>query len=191
VTADGSAEALVDGRRARGERARRTLIEATLAVIERDGIGGVTHRAVTREAGLPATSAAYHFSGINDLLEAALLHADQAAADALARIAEADDPVAALATWLAVDLPTQRSRLVAEYELYLYAARTPSMQAAAARWLTDLGALVARWTGDERRRRAICAYVDGVCLQALVMDVPLDAEDVAATIRALTGVTAG
>ena len=70
TAAPGSA---VDGRRLRGERARRALIEATLAVIERDGLAGVTHRAVTREADLPATSAAYHFASIDDLLEASLL----------------------------------------------------------------------------------------------------------------------
>jgi len=50
-------EAKVDGRQARGERARAALITATLQVIEREGIGRVTHRNVTRVAGLPATSA--------------------------------------------------------------------------------------------------------------------------------------
>ena len=67
----------VDGRQARGERARAALIAATFQVIEREGIGRVTHRNVTRVAGLPATSAAYHFDTINDLLEAALLWADE------------------------------------------------------------------------------------------------------------------
>jgi DNA-binding transcriptional regulator YbjK len=175
----------VDGRRVRGERARRALIDATLAVIERNGIAGVTHRAVTREAGLPATSAAYHFASIDDLLEASLLHADQVAAEALARCAADPDPIAALARWIASDFSGQTSRLTAEYELYLYAARVPSMRAAAARWLTDLGTLVGQWTSDERARRTVCAYVDGLCIQALVAGQTPDADDVAATIRAL------
>jgi TetR/AcrR family transcriptional regulator, regulator of biofilm formation and stress response len=176
---------IVDGRRMRGERARRALIEATLAVIERDGVAGVTHRAVTREAGLPATSAAYHFASIDDLLEASLLHADQVAADALARCAADPDPVGALARWVAAECCAHSARLTAEYELYLYAARTPSMRSAAARWLTDLSALVAQWTSDAKMRRAICAYVDGLCIQSLATGDTPEADEIAETIRAL------
>jgi DNA-binding transcriptional regulator YbjK len=176
---------VVDGRRLRGERARRALIEATLSVIEREGVGGVTHRAVTRTAGLPATSAAYHFESIDDLLEASLLHADQVAADALARCAADPDPVGALAGWVAAECCAHRARLTAEYELYLYAARTPSMRAAAARWLTDLSAVVAQWTSDAQMRRAVCAYVDGLCIQSLATGETPAADEIAETIRAL------
>ena len=176
---------VVDGRRVRGERARRALIEATLAVIERDGVAGVTHRAVTREAGLPATSAAYHFASIDDLLEASLLHADQTAADALARCAAEPDSVGALAQWVAAECCAHSARLTAEYELYLYAARTPSMRSAAARWLTDLSELVTQWSPDARRRRAVCAYVDGLCIQSLATGEQPDADEIAQTIRAM------
>jgi DNA-binding transcriptional regulator YbjK len=176
---------VVDGRRARGERARRALIEATLVVIERDGVAGVTHRAVTHEAGLPSTSAAYHFASIDDLLEASLLHADQVAADALARCAAHADPVGALARWVAAECCAHSARLTAEYELYLYAARTPSMRSAAARWLTDLSELVAQWSPDAQRRRAVCAYVDGLCIQSLATGEQPDAGEIAQTIRAL------
>jgi DNA-binding transcriptional regulator YbjK len=175
----------VDGRRVRGERARRALIEATLAVIERDGVAGVTHRAVTGEAGLPATSAAYHFASIDDLLEASLLHADQVAADALARCAADPDPVGALADWVATECAGQSARLTAEYELYLYASRVASMRAAAARWLTDLSALVGQWTPDPQMRRAVCAYVDGLCIQSLATGAAPAADEIAATIGAL------
>jgi DNA-binding transcriptional regulator YbjK len=176
---------VVDGRRVRGERARRALIAATLTVIERDGVSGVTHRAVTREAGLPATSAAYHFASIDELLEASLLHADRLAADALERCAADVDPIAALANWVAAECCAHSARLTAEYELYLYAARTPTMRSAAARWLVDLSALVAQWTSDAQRGRAICAYVDGLCIQSLATGEQPDANEIAATIRAL------
>lgn len=174
-----------DGRVLRGERAKRALVDATLAVIERDGIGGVTHRKVTRQAGLPASSAAYHFSSINDLLEQALLWADQQAADALARVGGDRDPVAAFSRWLVRDFTEQRSRLIAEYELFLYAARVTSMRPAAGRWLTDLQRLVSGWTSDPRAIDTITAYVDGLLLQALVSGSPPDPDVVAGTIRAL------
>ena len=105
-------------------------------MIEREGIGRVTHRNVTRVAGLPATSAAYHFDTINDLLEAALCWADEQSKHALVSIAEADDPVQALATWLVEDFEHDRARCLAEYELFLYSARTPALRPTARRWMT-------------------------------------------------------
>ncbi|HEX8867241.1 MAG TPA: TetR family transcriptional regulator, partial [Lentzea sp.] len=52
--------AVVDGRKARGEKKRRAIVEATLRVIEREGISGVTHRSVAREAGVPTTAPTYY-----------------------------------------------------------------------------------------------------------------------------------
>ncbi len=176
---------VIDGRVLRGERARRALIGATLAIIERDGICAVTHRNVTREAGLPATSAAYHFSSINDLLEQALLWADGQAAEALADIEKDSNPVAAFSRWLVTDLVADRPRAIAEYELFLYAARVPAMRAAANGWLKDLDSLVCSWTSDQQAARIICAYVDGLILQALVSGETPDPEMVEASIRAV------
>ncbi|WP_083792889.1 TetR/AcrR family transcriptional regulator [Kribbella flavida] len=64
---------MTDGRKLKGERRRQELIEATLRVVARDGVSGVSHRTVAREAGRPATAAAYYFSGIDGLLLQALL----------------------------------------------------------------------------------------------------------------------
>jgi len=185
VVGTGATKQRVDGRQARGARARAALIEATLDVIEREGVGKVTHRNVTGVAGLPATSAAYHFASINDLLEAALLHADEQSHLALARVSAADDPVHALAEWLVTDFETDRSRCIAEFELFLYAARTPALQPAARRWMTDLAALVGSWTDDQPTVVTICAYVDGLILHALVTGEAPDSDELADTIRRL------
>jgi TetR/AcrR family transcriptional regulator, regulator of biofilm formation and stress response len=174
-----------DRRRLRGGRTRQALLEATLRVIERDGVAGVTHRRVTQEAGLPATSAAYHFPSINDLLEAALLSADEQSGEALREIARSPSPIRALSRWLVDDVRLNRSRCMAEYELFLYAARTPSLRTAAGRWLDDLDALVAGWTPSRRARRAVCAYVDGLLIQTLVTGAFPRPTDVAATIRGM------
>ena len=58
--------------------------------------------------------------------------------------------------------------MIAEYELFLYAARHPAMMPTARRWLTDLSALVDTWTESRRATRTICAYIDGILLQMLV-----------------------
>lgn len=175
----------VDGRQARGQRARAALIAATLAVIEREGIGRVTHRNVTRVAGLPATSAAYHFDTINGLLEAALLWADEQSKGVLVEIAAADDPIQALATWLVEDYKHNRARCLAEYELFLYAARTSALRSTATRWMTDLAEVVSQCTDDPVAVTTICAYVDGLILQALVTNEAPDPTVFADTIRSM------
>ena len=62
----------MDGRRARGEQRRSELLAATLTVIERDGVAGVSHRAVAAVADVSVASITYHFPTLDDLLVAAL-----------------------------------------------------------------------------------------------------------------------
>lgn len=65
------------GRAARGERSskgaqtRSRILEATLAVIARDGIRGVTHRAVAKEAAVNLSLTTYYFTDIDDMLKTA------------------------------------------------------------------------------------------------------------------------
>jgi DNA-binding transcriptional regulator YbjK len=175
----------IDGRRAKGQRRRQALLEATLQVVERDGVAGVSHRSVTRQAGLPSSAATYYFDSIDSLLEAALLWAEKANTEPLRLMAAAPEPQAALARWLVEDCITHRDRVIAEYELFLLAARRPALAKAATRWIEELTALVSDWTDDPGSVRAVCAYVDGLLLQALVTrEVPTAAE-LEATIRTL------
>ena len=178
---------MTDGRHRRGEATRRALLESTLRIIERDGVAGVTHRRVTAEAGLPATAAAYHFASITDLLEAALMLTDEVSGAALADIASAADPVRALAEWLVADFAKQRQRCTAEYELFLYAARTPQLRSAALRWTTDLSRLVATWTDDVDAQRRLTAYVDGLLLHAVVSGDICPPDRIESDLRSLVG----
>src|SRR3546814_11499798 len=54
---------------------QRPLMEATLRIIGRNGIDGVTHRAVAAEAGLSLGAITHHFTSRAALVEAALHHA--------------------------------------------------------------------------------------------------------------------
>jgi DNA-binding transcriptional regulator YbjK len=169
-----------DGRRARGQRRRAEVIEATLRVIERDGVAGVTHRTVAREASLPTTSSTYYFAGLDDLLVAALTAAgDAMVAETTARLgkvsrAHAADEFAAL---LAEYLGPRRGRALAEYELYLFAARRPELRPAARRWLDSLAGLLRPRLGDEIRVRAFLAALDGLLIQGLIAaEPPTEAE---------------
>ncbi|ALU73720.1 hypothetical protein H351_31325 (plasmid) [Rhodococcus erythropolis R138] len=54
----------------RGPDRRRKLIEATVRLLIRDGIAGISHRAVSDEAGLPISATTYYFSTLDALLSA-------------------------------------------------------------------------------------------------------------------------
>jgi DNA-binding transcriptional regulator YbjK len=163
---------------------RRELVDATLRLMERDGAAGVTHRAVGREAGVSAASVGYHFAGIDDLLVSAMVVATEEWTASLPAGDDADDDayLRRLATVLADDVREHRRRIVAEYELYLLAARRPVLRPAATAWLeAAIGPLAAGL--DDVGRRTLLAVVDGVCLQGLLTDDPPGPDTILAVLR--------
>lgn len=68
--------------RAKSELRRRQILEATLRIAAKDGIRGVKHRPVAREAGVPLASTTYYFRDIDELIcDAFTLFAEKAQAD--------------------------------------------------------------------------------------------------------------
>lgn len=183
-----SAKPSVDGRKARGEQRRRQIIAATLRVIERDGVAGVTHRTVAAEAGVPPASTTYHFATLDDLLIATLL---AGAKDMATEVYWMIDHIrshgrraaAEIAALLAHALGPQRGRTMAEYELYLLAARRPALRPAARRWLDVLTSMVGH--DDEVAFRVFLAAIDGLLIQGLIDDEPPRAADLEPVIATL------
>ncbi|WP_112276763.1 TetR/AcrR family transcriptional regulator [Lentzea terrae] len=161
--------AVVDGRKARGEKKRRAIVEATLRVVEREGISGVTHRSVAREAGVPTTASTYYFATLDDLLIATMLWAAEELCDDMLNIVASGGTAREIARALARAVNENRARTLAEYELYLLAGRRPELKAAARRWL-DL-AVEAVQPADPVAFRAFLAAVDGLLIQGLIADV--------------------
>ncbi|KUL66774.1 TetR family transcriptional regulator [Streptomyces albidoflavus] len=176
-------EPVADGRRARGEETRRRLLDATVRVIERDGVAGVTHRAVAAEAGVPKSVASYHYPAVDDLLTAALRDSSDAYARDLAALLPEGYALGDLAAHLTACQEENRSRALAEYELYLQAARRPALRPAAARWTAVLAELAAPFTTDPATVATLTATLDGLFLQALLRDEPVDAGRVEAAMR--------
>jgi DNA-binding transcriptional regulator YbjK len=129
-------------RQARGERRRTAILEAALRLISERGVDAVSHRAVAEAAGVPLAATTYYFRSLDDLLEDALrLFVDEEAARLTALIERLDGQ----------DLPALeiarlfRSELVpdvAQFELYVQAARRPGLREVARRCI-ELYATVA------------------------------------------------
>ncbi len=54
--------------RVNSEQRRRTILEAALRIVVRDGVRGVRHRAVAKEAEVPLSATTYYFKDITDLI---------------------------------------------------------------------------------------------------------------------------
>ena len=120
---------------ARGEERRELILRTTLGVIGRGGIAAVTHRRVADEAGVPLGSLTYWFATKDDLLREALrLFVDDETARLRrvgGQIEEGMTPAEIAERFSAVLDSTSREEQVAQFELYLEAARNPALREAA------------------------------------------------------------
>ena len=177
-----------DGRRAKGARRRRALVDATLRVVARDGVAAVSHRNIARVAGVPTASIGYYFASIDDLFVATLLDSVEvlvADMDRMTREVTAPEqwPMA-VARSLAEMLGDKRERTIAEYELYLLAARRPALRPAARRWIeVATGYVNGGEGGDPDAIRAAFATIDGLLMQGLIADAPPTAEELEPALK--------
>ena len=123
-------------RQARGHERRHLILRSTLELIERRGIAAVTHRAVGEASDVPLGSVTYYFPTRDELLREALEmwvaeEVERLEALAAAIGAEHLSPEEGAARWGEL-LRGNDPHQVAQFELYLHAARTPELRAATA-----------------------------------------------------------
>jgi DNA-binding transcriptional regulator YbjK len=162
---------------------RRALIaDAAISTLARDGMRGLTHRAVDRAAGLPEGSASYYFRTRQALLQATVERlAELTSTDILSSAAVLDsaatpalpgrdlDVLAAVTAALIESwLTAGRERQLARYELSLEATRRPELR----QTLVTTGAAIRAVVADlfaaagvrEPHQRAadFAAFLDGL-----------------------------
>jgi TetR/AcrR family transcriptional regulator, regulator of biofilm formation and stress response len=160
-------------RQARGHERVELILRATLVVFARSGVPSVTHRSVAEEAGVPLGSLTYYFASKQELLREALhLHVSEDAGRLRALAAQLSSSgappqtiVDAFADLLAVDHGD-----IAQFELYLEAARDPQLRDTATESLqayAEVAELALRAAGvaDPAETAAlIVATIDGISL---------------------------
>jgi TetR/AcrR family transcriptional regulator, regulator of biofilm formation and stress response len=170
-------EHLRDGRRARGNKRRAEIIEATLAVVTRDGAAGVTHRTVAREAGITTSLSTYYFSTLDDLLVAALSSVADTYTARIRQIIDAPgDKLHGLAEVIVESGGSGRERALAERELSTLAARRPALAPVARHWRENVAELAATLTDDPQAIAALVAASDGLCTAILIDNVPAEVD---------------
>src|SRR4051812_20555194 len=164
-------------RQARGEERRQEILHATLELIERGGVEAVTHRAVGEASGVPLGSVTYYFPTKDELLREALECWVTEEVERLSSVAAAIEsenlsPAEGAARWGEL-LRGNDPHQIAQFDLYLQAARDPSLRDAAAEAFAAyervaaaaLGAL--GLPGGERVAPLFVALADGLGLRRL------------------------
>lgn len=175
ATEEGDVTDRVDGRLARGARRRAEIIDATLAVVTRDGAAGVTHRTVAKQAGITTSLSTYYFATLDDLLVAALTSVADTYTTRIRQIIDGDgDKLTELAELIAETAGPGRDRALAERELATLAARRPALRPVARRWRENIAELAATLTDDPTAVAALVAASDGLCTAILLDNGPAD-----------------
>lgn len=173
----GEDEHPIDGRRARGNKRRAEIIDATLAVVTRDGAAGVTHRTVAKQAGITTSLSTYYFATLDDLLVAALSSvADSYTARIRQMIDGPGDKLHGLAELIVESGGPGRERALAERELSTLAARRPALAPVARRWREHVAELAATLSDDPQAIAALVAASDGLCTAILIDNVSADVD---------------
>lgn len=70
---------------------KERIVESALAVLARDGVAGITHRAIGEAADVPLGSITYHFKTLDDIVQLAFrTHVDKLATRFENRLAACD-----------------------------------------------------------------------------------------------------
>jgi DNA-binding transcriptional regulator YbjK len=186
---------------------RAQIADAAIRTLARDGMRGLTHRAVDRAAGLPEGSASYYFRTRQALLRAAVERlAELDSADMLngtglpLRPGQGLDAFAdAAATIIESWLTTGRERQLARYELALEANRRPELRQALVASGATIRAAVAGWFAavgvrePGRRAADFVAFVDGLLFDQIAGAGAreLTAADLRAAVRTLLAAVTG
>ena len=121
--------------RQRAER-RAAIIDAAVQIIATRGLGAVTHRAVAREAKVPLAATTYYFASKDEILREALESLSAAEVERLEKLAEEiaslgpEEAGIALYNALVPDPQDAPRAWLAQFEIYLEAARNPALRPA-------------------------------------------------------------
>jgi DNA-binding transcriptional regulator YbjK len=131
----------------KGVQRKSEIVDAALRIIGREGIQGVSMRAVAAEASVPLGTASYYFSDKDELIEAAFLRHTRRET---ARIVDAigamrgsrtsADLARGLAEFVVQGLTQHREQLITEYQFLTESSRREHLRRASAAWLQSLTA---------------------------------------------------
>jgi DNA-binding transcriptional regulator YbjK len=162
------------------DRKERIVVSA-LDVLARDGVAGITHRAIGDAADVPLGSITYHFATLDDIVHSAFeTHVDKLAGRFEARLAachEDDDLIECIVSAITDDLAAHPNELAVTYELYGDAVRRPKTRRLTQRWMERAEDALAEHV-DRTTARLLDVVVEGLMVHMSIAQQPIPKEEV-------------
>jgi TetR/AcrR family transcriptional regulator, regulator of biofilm formation and stress response len=190
-----AADAGDDRQRPGYREGRDALLDATVRVVARHGLRGLTYRRVAEEAGTTHGLVSYHFKSRDALIHEAVVKASRAAVDRSLL-----DPPSGRVEDFVRELPelvSQEADAQAfQFELALEGRRqqtvSTEVRAAYGEWIAVTREALAKLgiDGDEVTARLVFAAIDGLTLQQLIFEEPEQTREAVALLQRLLALLA-
>ena len=169
---------------------KERIVASALDVLARDGVAGITHRAVATAADVPLGSVTYHFATLDDLVQRAFeAHVDTLASRFETRLAscgDGDDLIECIASAITDDLAGRPNELAVTYELYGDAVRRPDIRRLTQRWMERAEDALAEHF-DRTTARLVDVVVEGLMVHTSIAQQPMSKNEVRALLTMAAG----
>lgn len=163
---------------------------SALDVLARDGVAGITHRAIAAAADVPLGSITYHFGTLDDIVHQAFkVHVDKLASRFEARLAscpDGKDIIECIASAVTDDFAAHPDELAVTYELYGDAVRRPETRRLTQQWMERAQNALAEHF-DRATARLLDVVVEGLMVHISIAHQPISKKEV----RSLLAMAAG
>ncbi|WP_197380910.1 TetR/AcrR family transcriptional regulator [Mycolicibacterium mengxianglii] len=160
-------------------------MESALTVLARDGVAGITHRAIGEEADIPLGSITYHFATLDDIVQLAFqTHVERLAArfeERLASCAPGPDLIECIVTAVTDDLAANPNELAVTYELYGDAVRRADTKRLTQAWMERAEDALAQHF-DRSTARLLDVVIEGLMVHVSIAQQPISKDAVRALL---------
>ena len=164
---------------------KERIVESALAVLARDGVAGITHRAIGEAADVPLGSITYHFKTLDDIVQLAFrTHVDKLATRFENRLAACDsksDLIECVALAITDDLAANPNELAVTFELYGDAVRRADTKRITQEWMERAEDALAHHF-DRATARLIDVVVEGLMVHMSIAQQPISRDAVRALL---------
>lgn len=160
---------------------KERIVASALEVLARDGVAGITHRAIGIAADVPLGSITYHFATLDDIVYLAFeSHVDALAGRFEARLAacdNGDDVIECIVSAITDDLVGHPHELAVTFELYGDAVRRPETKRLTQRWMERAEDALAEHF-DRTTARLVDVVVEGLMVHMSIAQQPVSKTEV-------------
>jgi DNA-binding transcriptional regulator YbjK len=171
---------------------KERIVEAALTVLARDGVAGITHRAIGEVADVPLGSITYHFATLGDIVNLAFeTHVDRLASRFEERLASRQagtDLIECVVLAITDDLAAHPNELAVTYELYGDAVRRADTKRLTQQWMVRAEDALAQYF-DRATARLVDVVIEGLMVHMSIAQQPISKDEVRALLT--TAASAG